>query len=135
ANSPYLFGRQLWAETRIPLFTQMTDTRSPQLKFQGVRPRAYFGRAWITSIFDLIEENVRCFPALFHEVTDEDPVAVIRDGGVPELGELRLHNGTVWRWNRPIYENARGVPHLRVENRVLPAGPTPVDMVANACLY
>jgi hypothetical protein len=135
ANSPYLFGRRLWAETRIPLFSQMVDTRSVELKYQGVRPRAYFGRGWITSIFDLFEENVRCFPALLPEVSDEDPVAVLRDGGVPELHELRLHNGTVYRWNRPIYEAVQGMPHLRVENRVLPAGPTVVDIVANACFY
>lgn len=135
ANSPYLFGRRLWAETRIPLFSQMVDTRSIELKAQGVRPRAYFGDRWITSIFDLFEENVRCFPALLPEQTDEDPVAVYKSGEVPNLGELRLHNGTVYRWNRPIYDNVRGVPHLRVENRVLPAGPSVIDMVANACFY
>ncbi len=135
ANSPYLFGRRLWAETRVPLFSQMVDTRSVELKAQGVRPRAYFGDNWITSIFDLFEENVRCFPALLPEMTDEDPVAVLKEGGAPALGELKLHNGTVYRWNRPIYDNAQGTPHLRVENRVLPAGPTVVDMVANACFY
>lgn len=135
ANSPYLFGKRLWAETRIPLFSQMTDTRSVELKHQGVRPRAYFGRSWITSIFDLFEENVECFPALLPEVSDEDPMEVHKNGGTPELPELRLHNGTVWRWNRPIYDAVKGVPHLRVENRVLPAGPTVVDMVANACFY
>ncbi|ANS77781.1 hypothetical protein SGUI_0385 [Serinicoccus hydrothermalis] len=135
ANSPYLFGKRLWAETRIPLFTQMTDTRSIELKHQGVRPRAYFGRSWITSIFDLFEENVRSFPALLPEASDEDAKAVLASGGVPHLSDLKLHNGTVWRWNRPIYDMSQGVPHLRVENRVLPAGPTAVDTVANACLY
>ncbi|CAN5587284.1 hypothetical protein BH23ACT6_BH23ACT6_06970 [soil metagenome] len=135
ANSPYLFGRRLWAETRVPLFSQMTDTRSEELKHQGVRPRAYFGRNWITSIFDLFEENVNCFPALLPEVSDEDPVRVLQDGSTPELHELRLHNGTVWRWNRPIYDTSQGVPHLRVENRVLAAGPSAIDMVANACFY
>ena len=135
ANSPYLFGKRLWAESRIPLFTQMTDTRSIELKHQGVRPRAYFGNGWITSIFDLFEENVRSFPALLPETSDEDPVQVLESGGVPSLKDLKLHNGTVWRWNRPIYDTIQGVPHLRVENRVLPAGPTVVDMVANACFY
>ncbi len=135
ANSPYLFGKRLWAETRIPLFSQMVDTRSEELKHQGVRPRAYFGRAWITSIFDLFEENVRSYPALLPELSEEDPVAVLEAGGAPELAELRLHNGTVYRWNRPIYESDGGTPHLRVENRVLPAGPTVIDMVANACFY
>ncbi|MGC5584813.1 glutamate--cysteine ligase [Ornithinimicrobium sp. W1679] len=135
ANSPYLFGRRLWAETRIPLFTQMVDTRSVELKYQGVRPRAYFGNNWITSIFDLFEENVRSFPALLPESSDEDCMAVLEGGGVPELKDLKLHNGTVWRWNRPIYDTSQGVPHLRVENRVLPAGPSVVDTVANACFY
>ena len=135
ANSPYLFGRRLWAETRIPLFTAMTDTRSVELVHQGVRPRAYFGQAWITSIFDLFEENVRSFPALLPEMSDEDSLATLEGGGTPSLVDLRLHNGTVWRWNRPIYDTSQGVPHLRVENRVLPAGPSAVDMVANACFY
>ena len=135
ANSPYLFGKHLWAETRIPLFTQMTDTRSVELKYQGVRPRAYFGRNWITSIFDLFEENVQSFPALLPESSEEDAKATLAAGGVPSLTDLKLHNGTVWRCNRPIYDTSQGVPHLRVENRVLPAGPTVVDMVANACFY
>jgi gamma-glutamyl:cysteine ligase YbdK (ATP-grasp superfamily) len=135
ANSPYLFGRQLWAETRIALFEQATDTRSDELKAQGVRPRVWFGERWITSIFDLFEENVRYFPPLLPIVEDEDPVAVLRAGGAPRLAELRLHNGTVYRWNRPVYDVMNGRPHLRVENRVLPAGPTVVDVLANAAFY
>ncbi|HET9517756.1 MAG TPA: glutamate--cysteine ligase, partial [Actinoplanes sp.] len=135
ANSPYLYGRQLWAETRIALFEQATDTRPDELKAQGVRPRVWFGERWITSIFDLFEENVRYFPPLLPILDDEDPVTVLNGGGVPRLGELRLHNGTVYRWNRPIYDVMNGRPHLRVENRVLPAGPTVVDMLANAAFY
>jgi hypothetical protein len=135
ANSPYLFGKQLWQETRIALFEQATDTRSDELKAQGVRPRVWFGERWITSIFDLFEENVRYFPPLLPICEDEDPVEVLHAGGVPRLGELRLHNGTVYRWNRPVYDIMNGRPHLRVENRVLPAGPTVVDMLANAAFY
>jgi gamma-glutamyl:cysteine ligase YbdK (ATP-grasp superfamily) len=135
ANSPYLFGKRLWAETRIALFEQATDTRPDELKAQGVRPRVWFGERWITSIFDLFEENVRYFPALLPISDDEDPVEVLRAGGVPRLSELRLHNGTVYRWNRPVYDIMGGRPHLRVENRVLPAGPTVVDMLANAAFY
>jgi Glutamate-cysteine ligase family 2(GCS2) len=135
ANSPFLYGRQLWSETRIALFEQATDTRPDELKAQGVRPRVWFGERWITSIFDLFEENVRYFPPLLPIVDDEDPVSVLRAGGVPRLGELRLHNGTVYRWNRPVYDISNGRPHLRVENRVLPAGPTVVDMLANAAFY
>jgi gamma-glutamyl:cysteine ligase YbdK (ATP-grasp superfamily) len=135
ANSPFLFGRQLWQETRVPLFKQATDTRAEEIKAQGVRPRVWFGERWITSVFDLFEENVRFFPALLPVCTDDDPAAALANGEVPELAELRLHNGTIYRWNRPVYDVAQGQPHLRVENRVLPAGPTVVDIMANAAFY
>lgn len=135
ANSPYLLGKELWRETRIPLFEQATDTRSEELKTQGVRPRVWFGERWITSVFDLFEENVRYFPALLPISDDEDPLAVLEGGGTPNLSELRLHNGTIYRWNRPVYDIAGGVPHLRVENRVLAAGPTVADTIANAAFY
>jgi gamma-glutamyl:cysteine ligase YbdK (ATP-grasp superfamily) len=135
ANSPFLLGRELWRETRIPLFEQATDTRSEELKAQGVRPRVWFGERWINSIFDLFEENARYFPALLPVLDDEDPLEVLEAGGTPRLAELRLHNGTIYRWNRPVYDVVDGVPHLRVENRVLPAGPTVVDTMANAAFY
>jgi hypothetical protein len=135
ANSPLLFGRELWRETRIPLFEQATDTRSEEIRAQGVRPRVWFGERWITSVFDLFEENVRYFPALLPICDEADPEQILERGDTPELSELRLHNGTVYRWNRPIYAVVRGRPHLRVENRVLPAGPTVVDTIANAAFY
>ena len=135
ANSPYFLGRELWRETRIALFTQAADTRPAELKAQGVRPRVWFGERWITSVFDLFEENIRYFPALLPVLDDEDPRAVLAAGGTPGLHELRLHGGTVWRWNRPVYDVVDGTQHLRVENRVLPAGPTVVDTIANGALY
>ncbi|MCD4527298.1 glutamate--cysteine ligase [Nocardioides sp. cx-173] len=135
ANSPYLLGKELWRETRIPLFEQATDTRSEELKAQGVRPRVWFGERWVTSVFDLFEENVRYFPALLPITDEEDPLAVLQAGGTPVLSELRLHNGTIYRWNRPVYDINDGVPHLRVENRVLSAGPTVADTIANAAFY
>lgn len=135
ANSPYLFGRQLWDETRITLFEQATDTRPDELKHQGVRPRVWFGERWITSVFDLFEENIRYFPALLPLCDDEDPVVVLDRGGCPQLSEMNLHNGTVYRWNRPVYAVSDGLPHLRVENRVLPAGPSVADVMANAAFY
>ncbi|MGM7445064.1 glutamate--cysteine ligase [Streptomyces tunisiensis] len=135
ANSPFLFGRELWRESRPPLFQQSTDTRPPELQAQGVRPRTWFGERWVTSAFDLFEENLRYFPALLPICDDEDPLEVLDAGGVPSLAELVLHNGTVYRWNRPVYDVADGVPHLRVENRVLPAGPTVTDVLANAAFY
>ncbi|MFE4372701.1 glutamate--cysteine ligase [Streptomyces sp. NPDC056835] len=135
ANAPFLFGRELWRESRPPLFEQATDTRPPELKAQGVRPRTWFGERWIESAYDLFEENLRYFPPLLPICDDEDPLRVLDSGGVPELQELALHNGTVYRWNRPVYEVADGVPHLRVENRVLPAGPTVTDVIANTAFY
>jgi len=135
ANSPFFYGKELWRETRIALFEQATDTRPEELKLQGVRPRVWFGERWITSIFDLFEENVRYFPALLPICEPEDPLETLERGEVPSLGELRLHNGTVYRWNRPIYDVVDGQPHVRVENRVLPAGPTVVDIFANAAFY
>ncbi|MFH8222261.1 glutamate-cysteine ligase family protein [Streptomyces sp. NPDC018057] len=135
ANSPFLFGRELWRESRPPLFQQSTDTRPPELQAQGVRPRTWFGERWVTSAYDLFEENLRYYPALLPICDDEDPLDVLDSGGVPRLAELVLHNGTVYRWNRPVYDVADGVPHLRVENRVLPAGPTVTDVVANAVFY
>jgi Glutamate-cysteine ligase family 2(GCS2) len=135
ANSPFLFGRELWRETRLTLFEQATDTRPDELKEQGVRPRVWFGERWITSVFDLFEENLRYFPALLPLCEDEDPVQLLDDGKAPQLAELTLHNGTIYRWNRPVYAVADGLPHLRVENRVLPAGPTVTDIMANAAFY
>ena len=135
ANAPFFFGRELWRETRIALFEQATDTRPEELKAQGVRPRVWFGERWITSIFDLFEENVRYFPALLPVCDVEDPVDVLARGDTPHLEELRLHNGTIYRWNRPVYDVVGGSPHVRVENRVLPAGPTVADILANAAFY
>ncbi|MEU4829766.1 glutamate--cysteine ligase [Streptosporangium sp. NPDC023615] len=135
ANSPFLFGRRLWQETRIPLFEQATDTRPVELKAQGVRPRVWFGERWITSVFDLFEENARYFPALLPLCDEEDPREELSRGNIPALGELTLHNGTVYRWNRPVYAVVDGTPHLRVENRVLPAGPSVADVAANAAFY
>jgi gamma-glutamylcysteine synthetase len=135
ANSPFLFGRQLWHETRITLFEQATDTRPTELKEQGVRPRVWFGERWITSVFDLFEENIRYFPALLPICEDEDPLEVLDGGGCPQLAEMSLHNGTIYRWNRPVYAVVDGTPHLRVENRVLPAGPSVADVMANSAFY
>ncbi|MFI9150249.1 glutamate--cysteine ligase [Streptomyces sp. NPDC053367] len=135
ANGPFLFGRELWHETRIPLFEQATDTRPQEIKVQGVRPRVWFGERWINSVFDLFEENLRYFPALLPLSDDEDPLETLGRGDIPELSELTLHNGTIYRWNRPVYAVAHDRPHLRVENRVLPAGPTVADTLANGAFY
>jgi hypothetical protein len=135
ANSPFFFRKELWRESRIAVFEQSTDTRPEELKAQGVRPRVWFGERWITSIFDLFEENVRYFQALLPVCDSENPVEVLARGDAPKLEELKLHNGTIYRWNRPVYDVVRGRPHVRVENRVLPAGPTVADILANAAFY
>lgn len=135
ANSPFLFGRALWHETRLPLFEQSTDIRPQELINQGVRPRVWFGERWITSVFDLFEENSRYFTALLPVCSDEDPLAVLAAGGSPLLAELQMHNGTIYRWNRPVYDTTGDGHHLRLENRVLPAGPTVADTLADAAFY
>ncbi|MDO5661732.1 MAG: glutamate--cysteine ligase [Brachybacterium sp.] len=135
ANSPFLMGRRLWHETRIPTFLQALDVRPPEYAEQGVRPRVWFGERWITSMFDLFEENVRLFPALIPESRQMAEEPLLTEGSAPKLYELMLHNGTVWRWNRPIYDPGTDMPHLRLENRLLPSGPTPIDMAANAAFF
>jgi len=135
ANSPFLLGKRLWHETRLALFEQATDFRTVELAAQGVRPRVWFGERWVRGPAELFRENVMYFTSLLPKVGREDSAAVLATGGIPHLPELRLHNGTIYRWNRPVYDVARGKPHLRVENRVLPAGPTVIDVLANAALY
>lgn len=135
ANSPYLFGNELWHETRIALFAQIIEARSDDVKARGARPRVWFGERWITSATELFAENLRYFPPLLPDVSGEDPIGELDAGRTPHLSELRLHNGTIYRWNRPVYDVVAGRPQLRVENRVLPSGPTVVDMLANAAFY
>ncbi|MBD0293219.1 MAG: glutamate--cysteine ligase [Jiangellaceae bacterium] len=138
ANSPFFLGKQLHHETRITLFEQAADTRTEELALQGVRPRVWFGEKWLDEgegLWDLFDENVRYFPALLPICEDEDPAQMLDAGKVPTLPELTLHNGTIYRWNRPVYEVVRGRPHMRIENRVLPAGPSVPDSVANAAFY
>ena len=136
ANSPFFAGRSAWAESRIPVFTQAIDTRPPEYAAQGVRPRVWFGERWINTVFDLWEENVRYFPAVLPESRQAAGEPLMTEGAAPLLHELVLHNGTVWRWNRPIYDpGSGGRPHLRIENRVLPAGPTVADQVADAAFF
>ncbi|QPK83802.1 glutamate--cysteine ligase [Corynebacterium qintianiae] len=134
ANSPLFMGRRLWHESRIPVFQQSIDTRTQELINQGVRPRVWFGERWITSVFDLFEENVRYFSPLLPEGRVEAGKPVM-SGDNPGLHYLNLQNGTVWRWNRPIYDPNGELSHIRVENRLLPAGPTVKDIIADAAFY
>ncbi len=136
ANSPLLFGKRLWWETRVGLFQQSIDTRraSPHLREQI--PRVSFGRHWVrSSVLEIFREDIARFRTLLSTEMDDDPFDAIREGRAPSLKALRLHNSTVYRWNRVCYGISDGKPHLRIENRVLPSGPTPRDEIANAALW
>ena len=135
-NSPILFGRRLWEETRIALFQHSTDARTAAQHERNQRPRVDFGEAWAPdSVLDILREDVARFRVLLAADSVEDSRAIIAAGGVPELRALRRHIGTIWHWNRACYGVAGGVAHLRIENRVLPSGPTIRDEVANGALF
>ena len=136
-NSPLLFGKRLWAETRIALFEQAVDTRRRSLHGRAASPRVGFGTRFLdNSIIEIFREDILRFAALVSaDLDDEDPSATLDKDVTPNLKALRLHNGTVYRWNRACYGIIDGQAHLRVENRVLPSGPTILDEVANAALW
>ena len=134
ANSPTLFGHALWQETRIPLFKQSIDTRIRD-RYKWAEPaRVHFGHGRVRrGAFELFNQTVRLNPPLLPICSDESAARQLAAGQVPSLAELKLHQSTVWLWNRPIYDEADG-GQLRVEMRALPAGPSAIDMVANAAL-
>ena len=135
-NSPLLFGRQLWRETRIALFQQSVDTRAPMPHLREISPRVSFGRDWIEkSALEIFQEDIARFPVIMSTRVDEDPFEALERHEAPKLHALRLHNGTIYRWNRPCYGVQDGNPHLRIENRILPSGPTPLDEMANAAFW
>ncbi|MCG5214252.1 glutamate--cysteine ligase [Streptosporangium sp. KLBMP 9127] len=130
-NSPFFIGRELWEETRIALFEESADDRDIERRWRR-DGRVAFGSDWVSGgAGELFTQCVRDYEPLLPVLHEEDPIAVVKDGGVPGLAELRLHQGTVWQWNRPVYDPADG-GHLRVELRALPAGPTGTDMLANS---
>ncbi|MDX2457745.1 MAG: glutamate--cysteine ligase, partial [Gammaproteobacteria bacterium] len=128
ANSPYLFGHDLWSETRIPLFEQSVAVGGFAGASHGPMRRVTFGSGYVRhSIFECFVENEQHYPLLlpmqFHD-------------GLDQMSHVRLHNGTIWRWNRPLIGfDYDGIPHLRIEHRVIPGGPTIVDMIANAAMF
>lgn len=132
SNSPMLFGHNLWHETRIPLFKQSIDTRRVDRYGWNEPARVNFGQGWLRQgALELFTEVVRIYPPLLPLCEDSAASVDSTHGGVPSLSELRLHQSTVWLWNRPVFDDADG-GHLRIEMRALPAGPTAGDMVANA---
>ncbi len=128
ANSPLLFGKRLWQETRIPLFEQAVAVGGIAGGAFGPLRRVSFGSGYARqSLMELFQENAEHYPLLLPVALDEDP---------SKLPHLRLHNGTIWRWNRPLVGfDEDGRPHLRIEHRVVPAGPSVVDTIANAAFF
>ena len=139
-NSPLLFGKRLWAETRIALFEQSVDTRRPGHDVRERPGRVSFGDDWVrSSVVELYQDDITRFRPLLAPDDYEDPLQILDDGRIPTLPALRLHTGTVWRWNRACYgispTPAGDMPHLRIENRILPSGPSTTDEIANAALW
>lgn len=128
ANSPYMFGKDLWSESRIPVFEQSVDVGGYNGASQGPVHRVSFGTGYAReSLMECFNENLQHFPVLLPMVFSEQ---------VNKMRHLSLHNGTIWRWNRPLigYDND-GTPHLRIEHRVIPGGPGVVDNIANMAFY
>ena len=135
-NSPLLFGKRLWSETRIALFHQSVDTRKVGDHLRDSSPRVTFGNNWLQdSILEIYKEDIARYRVILSSDISEDVEKLLAEGTPPELHALQIHNGTVYRWNRPCYGISDGKPHLRIENRVFPSGPTVTDEVANAAFW
>lgn len=135
-NSPLLFGHRLWQETRLALFQHSTDARSATQQARSQPTRVGFGDRWIDkSVLELFQEQVARFRIIMINEASENPLAVLARGEIPELTALRMHNGTIWPWNRACYGVTNGTAHLRIENRSLPSGPTVNDEMANAAFF
>jgi len=135
-NSPLLFGKELWSETRIALFSQSVDVRTNSFLLNDSQSRVSFEDNWQTgSISDIFKDNVARFRSLVTEEFERDSIEMLRNGEIPKLRAMSLHNGTVYRWNRACYGSGGGKPHLRIENRYIPAGPTMIDEIANLAFW
>lgn len=135
-NSPLLMGKELWSETRIALFQQSIDTRQSLYAVRERKPRVTFASRWVrNSITEIFKEDIARHRILIGNHDEEQALEVLKAGKIPALKSLRLHNGTVYRWNRPCYGMEDNEPHLRLENRYIPAGPSAFDEVANAAFW
>lgn len=135
-NAPILLNHRLWHETRIALFQMATDTRSQALQERNQPPRVNFGDRWVdSSILEFLREDAVRFRVLLEQKIEENSLKTLSSGRIPGLEAWRLHNGTIWRWNRPCYGVVDGKPGLRIEARSLPAGPSIVDEMANAAFF
>ncbi|MFL1010534.1 CBS domain-containing protein [Flavisericum labens] len=135
-NSPILFGKELWMETRIALFTQSIDTRANSYLLNEKQSRVSFGNNWQTgSISDIFKDNISRFRSFLTTNFTKDSAEMIKNNEIPKLRALGLHNGTVYPWNRVCYGTTNGKPNLRIENRYLPSGPTTFDEIANMMFW
>lgn len=136
ANSPLLLGKELWAETRIALFQQSIDIRSGSTLIREQQPRVTFGTRWVRdSISEIFKEDIARFTFLVAGEIETDSLEELKAGRMPKLKALQMHNGTIYRWNRPCYGVSNGVAHLRIENRYIPSGPTILDEMANFAFW
>ena len=134
ANSPTLFGQRLWRETRVPLFKHSIDSRVSDTSWRQPA-RVSFGQGWVReSAYELFAQTVAIHPPLLPVCSETDYRQQLRQGQMPDLDELRLHQNSVWPWLRPVYDPTDG-GHLRIELRALPAGPSSIDMMAGAAFY
>ncbi|HWN07833.1 MAG TPA: glutamate-cysteine ligase family protein [Pyrinomonadaceae bacterium] len=135
-NSPLLFGHRLWHETRLALFQHSTDARSATQQARSHPTRVSFGNRWVDkSVLELFQEQIARFRLIMINEISENPLSLLARGEIPQLSALRMHNGTIWPWNRACYGVAKGIAHLRIENRVLPSGPTVLDEIANTAFF
>ena len=136
ANSPLLMGRELWQETRIALFTQSVDTRASTFYLNEREARVGFGSDWVSgSVVDYFKDNLIRFRSLLTAEFETNSLEDLKNNKVPKLRALALHNGTVYKWNRVCYGITEGKPHIRIENRYMPSGPTTADEMANMMFW
>ncbi len=135
-GSPIFFGKRLWSETRIALFQQSVDTRTVGDHLRESSPRVTFGNEWVNeSILEIFQEDTARYRVMLSSEVTEDVEKLMDEGIPPSLNALQVHNGTVYRWNRPCYGVSNGMAHLRIENRVFPSGPTVIDEMANSAFW
>ncbi len=134
-NSPLLFGRELWNETRITLFQQSVDMRKRLHSLRERQQRVSFGNKWIQQVTEVYKDDISRYPLIFLSDIEQDSLEALSNGEIPEMRALRIHNGTIWKWNRPCYGRTDGKAHMRIENRYIPSGPTVLDEVANMAFW
>jgi CBS domain-containing protein len=134
-NSPLLFGRELWNETRITLFQQSVDMRKRLHSLRERQQRVSFGHQWIQQVSEVYKDDISRYPLIFLSDIEQDSLEALSKGEIPEMRALRIHNGTIWKWNRPCYGITDGKAHMRIENRYIPSGPTVLDEIANMAFW